>query len=317
MPTDQIGMQTLQKELEEALSLIRGSSSEAPEGLPSAPSLKALTNTESLLDRCSAMVSEHGSKAKPTIRVVRHLACSGGTLVSKCMAAMPNVYLLSELHPESKLHMDSGKAKFLPADVVTQARYARVPEVQELANDIFLTSVKLAHKHTEKLGGHLVIRAHSHSDYCVGSQPSRQCAVSSVLADYFDVKAIATVRHPLDAYLSLVKNDWAQFEPNTFDEYCRRALAFLEDQETVFSYEEFVKNPMDEVQSMTNSLGLVYDDSFIDTFGAFNVTGDSGRSGDVIAARPRQHVPDELAEEADKSSSYFELVKLMENLELL
>jgi hypothetical protein len=62
------------------------------------------TNANSLLDKCEQVTNSY-KKPKPVIRVIHHLACSGGTLISKCISAMPNVYLLSEAHPFSDLHL--------------------------------------------------------------------------------------------------------------------------------------------------------------------------------------------------------------------
>ena len=43
------------------------------------------------------MRSEPGSR--PRIRLLHHLARSGGTVISRCLGAMDRVVLLSEIHP--------------------------------------------------------------------------------------------------------------------------------------------------------------------------------------------------------------------------
>ena len=63
------------------------------------------THATSLLDKC-ADVNEQYLDSKPVIRLIHHFACSGGTLVSKCLSVMPNVFLLSEVHPHSDLQKD-------------------------------------------------------------------------------------------------------------------------------------------------------------------------------------------------------------------
>ena len=37
--------------------------------------------------------------AEPTVRILHHMARSGGTLISKCLASMDRACLLSEIHP--------------------------------------------------------------------------------------------------------------------------------------------------------------------------------------------------------------------------
>ena len=49
--------------------------------------------------RTSASVIGNHNIEKPTIRIIYHMARSGGTLISKCLAVMNNVVLLSEVHP--------------------------------------------------------------------------------------------------------------------------------------------------------------------------------------------------------------------------
>jgi len=317
MVKERIGIQALQGELEQALALIRDNQS-AGETKPSGeylPSLASLANSDSLLERCAEVVStsDHG---KPELRVVRHLACSGGTLISKCLAAMPNVFLLSELHPSSNLHMSGSKPKFLPQDVLTQARYSRLPDVEELAKKVFTESVKLTEEHVTGRGGQLIIRAHSHSDYCVGDQLSEGCAVTELLNKHFDIKTVATIRDPVDSYLALKKNNWVHFQPDSFDEYCRRVLAFIDDQRdaAIFSYDEFVNDPVSQMKAICGFLDLKFDDSFMFTFGAFSVTGDSGRSGDVISQRDRGPISEGFSEEVETSSFYKEIKSRIQTL---
>lgn len=292
----------LHKELEQALSLIKQKETESRQVEIS--SELELKETQSLLERCKRVVDE--SKAKPKLRMIHHLACSGGTLVSKCLAALPNVFLLSELHPTTTLHQGGGKPKFLPSDVTTQARYANVPNVEELAWDIFKSNIQKAHKHIERYSGKLIVRDHTHSDFCVGDTFCEQSSLALKLKDDFELLRVVTLRDPIDSYLSLVKNNWVHFEPKTFDEYCKRVWFFLEEYSDcdVYRYEDFVSDPKKTMLSMSTVLQLSYDDTFLDTFNLFKVTGDSGRSGDVIAPRERKALTNDEIEEFAGSEYY-------------
>ncbi len=77
------------KQLDDSVELIEQSTvSELGEiNLPS--NLDDIVDTSSLLARCDSICDKYESR-KPTIRVIHHLACSGGTLFSKCISAMPN-----------------------------------------------------------------------------------------------------------------------------------------------------------------------------------------------------------------------------------
>lgn len=138
-------LKNMQRQLDDALKLLDSNDVSAIPDSESTNSVNhlQLNEAKSLIERCEKALEESALATKPALRVIHHLACSGGTLVSKCVAALPNVFLLSELHPTSKLHMGGGKPKFLPADVTTQARYASVPDIDSLAWKIFIDSIKL------------------------------------------------------------------------------------------------------------------------------------------------------------------------------
>ncbi len=46
------------------------------------------------------------SAAPPVVRLVHHLARSGGTLISRCLGCMSGVLLLSEIHPLGTRHFN-------------------------------------------------------------------------------------------------------------------------------------------------------------------------------------------------------------------
>tara|TARA_Y100000766_G_scaffold279221_1_gene287105 strand:- start:7156 stop:8079 length:924 start_codon:yes stop_codon:yes gene_type:complete len=259
---------------------------------------------ESLLDACNIVASD--ARKKPQIRVIHHFACSGGTLVSKCLAALPNVFLFSELHPTSTLHMGDGTPRFLPSDVTTHARYAGVPSVDDLAWKLFAGNIQIANQHIRDLGGYMVIRDHTHSDYCVGNNLVTSSTVVEHLRKDFDILKVVTLRNPIDSFLSLQKNGWVHFQPANFEEYCRRLRKFLSqfDKSEIIRYEDIVKYPKRNIKKIARKLNLPYSSNFIETFSAFKVTGDSGRTGDVISSRPRRELSKDFEKEISNSKSY-------------
>lgn len=244
------------------------------------------SQSTSLLDKCDN-VEEQYRDSKPTIRVIHHLSCSGGTLVSKCIASMPNVFLLSEVHPSTDFHLASSKPRFSPSDVAGLARYANVPMQKELSKKIFLENIKMTAQHIKSYGGKLVLREHTHSDYLLGTKESEQSAVIDALSDDFEVNSVLTIRNPLDAYAALLKNKWLHFEPDNFDEYCRRFITLVEryDKNIIFRFEDLISEPTKEMRKICSVLKISFSDSFEDIFDVFKVTGNSGRSSSTIDKR--------------------------------
>jgi hypothetical protein len=103
---------------------------------------------------------------------------------------------------------------------------------------------------------------------------------------------------------------WNHFSPFTIEEYCRRYLMFLDRHRDlkIIRYEDFVRQPQVEMDTICAALDLVPAPHFMDMFPAIRLSGDSGRSGRRIAPRPRRaHEPD-LARHAQEAPAYAVLI---------
>jgi hypothetical protein len=147
------------------------------------------TNANSLLDKCEQVTTSY-KKTKPVIRVIHHFACSGGTLVSKCLASMPNVFLLSEVHPTTELHRQSHNPIFSPTDLTLQSSYANVPDMKSVARKIFTAGIKEIYEHLSEFGCKLILREHTHSDYCMENVCEYDSEILSCLATEYKVLLI-------------------------------------------------------------------------------------------------------------------------------
>ncbi|MAI63943.1 MAG: hypothetical protein CL600_03525 [Alteromonas sp.] len=300
----------LHLELKSALTLIGQSKvplSDAPDVYKGISG--SLGETKSLLERCENIVSTKRQNEKPTIRIIHHFACSGGSLISKCIAAQPNVFLLSELNPLSIAGLRESSAEFTPRDVLTQAFYAGIPKLEIINEKIFESSIEIVNEHVESFGGSLVIRAHSHSDYCSSKSLISRNTVSRILEDKFLVKDMATVRNPIDSYLSLKKRGWVHFYPANFNEYCRRMGVFLEQfpKENILHYEEFTLDPTSLLKKIEDVFLIDTSDLAFETFSIFKVSGDSGRKGDFISTRTREVLDVDYRKEIESSREFQKL----------
>lgn len=247
---------------------------------------------------------------KPKIRIIQHMACSGGTLIAKCLAAMPNVALLSEVNPLSQLMVNS-HPRFAPTDLTYLANYGKFPLIDELSEKIFRADIDVITRHIKQLGKSLLIREHSHSDYLVGAITNNYSTCKRLLKDDYQIFSVLTVRHPIDSYLSLKNNGWIQYSPATFDEYCRRYLLFIEHNEdlSVHKYEDFVNDPARAIQILCEVLCLPYNEDFQDVFDLNIMSGDSGRSSNIISKRKRRDYDEGFIKEAQNSNEYLLLCR--------
>ena len=90
----------------------------------------------SLLQQCEQLLRADEGQKEP-IRTVHHFACTGGTLISKCLAAMPNTHVLSEVEPHSQMQ---AKKNFTPTDLIQLLRNSSRPSSQDLESKVFLVT---------------------------------------------------------------------------------------------------------------------------------------------------------------------------------
>ena len=242
------------------------------------------------------------------LRTIHHLACTGGTVISKCIAALPGVALVSEVNPLNRFGQD-----FEPSNpMLLLERSYRKLTLEEIKED-FMSSIARVVRICSNDGKRLVIRDHSHTDFCLGACPSEHTAIRDFLADDYVLLSVVTVRHPLDSYLGMLAKGWhQQFQPSTFDEYCKRCRSFLDRYEglPLRRYEDFCRNPEATIKGICEALQLEYDQSFLKDFGKIPLTGDSGRGSNTeISLRPRRHIPAEVMAETENSSCYHEILK--------
>lgn len=261
----------------------------------------------SLLKQCEEACESLESDAKDPIRAIHHFACTGGTLLSRCIEAMPNTVVLSEIDPLSTILLN--KSDFAPSDLIRQSQTNLRPLPDRDVIATFLASLEVMHKSYRRAGRRLVIRDHTHSQFCMSPNPNDRPNLHEILGEKFEVSSIVTVRHPLDSFISLRRKKWVMFEPDSLDEYCRRYLLFLETYRNtpILRYEDFVEEPQRSSAFLADSLMLAHTEHWRDLLPVIELTGDSGRKGDEIEPRQRREVPGPLIEEARHSRRYHNL----------
>lgn len=254
--------------------------------------------------------SSHNPNIFAPIRTLHHLSCTGGTLFTKCLAALDHVTVLNEVDPLSPIKLLTGKPQFAPSDIILLARQSWPEMQQDILIDVFLDGLLRLHREFQALGRHLLLRDHSHSHFLTGPSIPVRPSLLEMIGRRFNTLSIVTVRDPVDSFLSLNENRWVQFQPGNFDEYCRRSLAFLDAHADLplFRYEDFVASPAAVLAQVCLALQLNFSTDFIQKFAQFQFSGDSGRSGDTIEARPRRQISNEFLVAANQSDHYQTLI---------
>ncbi len=265
---------------------------------------------DGLADQCTTLARQH--PAPDPFRFVHHFACTGGTLICKALAAMPNTTLLSEIDPLSTLGLPHRNTapQFRPTDMIFAGRVAARPISDSTAQRMGVASICAMQKSLVEEGRHLCIRVHSHSQYCSDIRPDGRPGVQETLAEIGPALGVVTVRHPIESFLSVRRNGWIHFRPDSVEEYARRYLLFLDDHRDlqIFKYEDFVNAPDPVLKQICDALALPFAPGTEALLPIIHLSGDSGRSSDQqIAPRPRRAVSDELVKEISESTSFVEL----------
>jgi hypothetical protein len=248
----------------------------------------------------------------PTIRVIHHMARTGGTIICRCLASMNNIILLSEIHPAGmKVFNPMVQAHkwygLLTPDDVVLARSGKLD---------FKSSIRLISDRCQEQNKLLFIRDWSHLDYT--GVPFVKPEFSSLLvrelkAD-FDLVRFSTVRHPLDQWLSLSKKP--VFQNSGPEKFLVGASRFADSaKKTGFiRYEDFTRDCDEGLRTLCKALQVKFDPGYRQKWPQYtNITGDvsPGRSGDVIRPQARQkHDPGE-AEKFSKLLHYQQTIKTL------
>lgn len=229
------------------------------------------------------------------IRLIHNLGGCGGTLLSRCLGVLPGVALFSEINPLSvnlfaqfhPLHQDREWVHLLEGQDHETFGSADLTQASE-----FRRLIQRFHHRCNDLSRHLILRDYNFVEFVgvpfVYDPPCRRNIYTALPGDV-PTAAVAFLRHPVDQWASLCKHEQvaAVLTPAAF---VRAYASFLDDLRGVpiFRYEDFVRDPCDELNRMCTVLHLNFDSSFIDKFAGFdNVTGDFTRHSETHISFPQ------------------------------
>jgi hypothetical protein len=247
--------------------------------------------------------------AQPSLRLIHHMARSGGTVISKCLGCMSGIVLLSEIHPLGTQHFNP---------VIQAQRWFGLLSGQDLS-DLrarggrirFVDAIGLIHQRSTEHGQQLVIRDWSHLDFTgvpFVAKPSFRLLTAEALASRFELRQVCTVRHPLDQWLSVSRLVVVQgrLPLDTFLAGYRR---FAEHAARVgfMRYEDFIAKPAPFMKSLCARMHLRFDRHFAGRWYDYTtITGEvsGGRGGAEIQPVPRRPVEPKLLDALAANDDY-------------
>ncbi len=217
-----------------------------------------------------------------TIKFIFSYARSGGTLLARCIDAMPDTIVLSEVHP---IYQINGSIK-----EQVKKRYHI-----ELLSEGYEANVSELYALCKEKNWQLIIRDWTFIDFTPHAinkfEPSYSFTAYKLLAKQFDLNAISFVRNPIDIWIS--RNC-----PKGFFEVYRKYVKKLIDKKiSIFKYEEFCEGHQKIMPEICDELNLTFHPSYVQFSGVTNMPGDDGSHPDsrgrqtmTISTFPRRHI---------------------------
>ena len=209
--------------------------------------------------------------------LIHHMARTGGTVISKCIAAMSGVALLSEIHPK-------GMTEYHPVlQAVKWHQLVPLDEARRLAVDCpgdFARCMGAILRHAADRGVTLVVRDWNHLDFTgvPYMQPDYRLTCYDALAAIAPTRHAATVRHPVAQWRSLKRlpmmADVALSREAFLVGYHRFALEAAD--AGFIRYEDFTRDPDGELGRLCAMIGIAFDPGYRQRWHAVEtITGDS------------------------------------------
>lgn len=213
---------------------------------------------------------------KPQIAVFYALARSGGTLVSRCIASIPGLALLSEVHPDSVNSSPVKQANCwydLEVDLEKKAYYRN--------EDKYLEAIIKIYQACDARGLSLVIRDWPHTDFTYDFRNQAFLSLKfeltqrKILSQYFELNECVLFRDPLDSYLSLKRLH--RHKKIKIENYLFGAKKFLQKAKKtkIIKYNDFCHQPYHVMPQICKHLKVPFDKNCLVGFkDYYNVTGD-------------------------------------------
>lgn len=248
---------------------------------------------------------------RPTVRVIHQLARSGGTVIGKCLATMDKLVLLSENHPNAfRIHaqynpivqVNSWYGLLTPAELEGLDRAGRrIPFADEIA---------LIEQRCRERGLTLVIRDWTHLDY-IGvpfTRPTYRLSTREALATRFHLVTTATVRHPIDQWLSQ-ENAPTMRGKQPLADFLRGYRLFAEIAAGIgfIRFEDFTRDPDGQLRKLCDRLDAAFDPGYRQRWKTYKkITGDvqSTRNQPDIQPTPRRPLQEGLLARFEASPDY-------------
>jgi len=256
------------------------------------------------------MINQQTAAQQPII--LCHAACTGGSLIYRLLVSAFGFVGISEISharrpdPKEYLPLDP-EAQLLSQGIISPAEF----------DIIFIQRIYNCDQIVRERGKTLLVREHSHRYFFDPQQDDIAVDSVSWINDAYrkergeSLCCLVSVRNPIDSWLGL-RNSFPDESPLTFDQYCEKYLNFIDRIEQtervhLFKYEAFVHDPRATLEEIGKRIGHTCSNFDLGKSAHVASSGNSGRQGAEITARPRRPFTMHLVRSAEASGHYRKL----------
>lgn len=243
---------------------------------------------------------------RKTVRMIHGLARSGGTIISRCIAALPDVVLYSEIHADGPIQIGRPSGQIAHSGSILWQTETWYPAIHRHLGDIdtldnrlrndadVLKRVIEASYAENRLP---VIRDWSFGDFIgwpVEAEPGNRLSVHEALAADHDISALVILRHPLACFMSYLQSNpanMAYLSLPGIEKFMAGYRRFLEAtaNKPRLRYEDFLADPNTAIRKAAEALQLTFIEGFADNWSdRARITGDATASRSQAIGMTRQ-----------------------------
>lgn len=261
----------------------------------------------------AANTSARVKKEKPILRIIHQLPMSGGSVIARSVAVLPEVTLFDNIHP---LNQQLNRAA---ANIFAQANnwYHLFSDADKQAlqgkSVNYAEGVRLIYDRLAERGKTMVVRSWSLLDFIsspIYENVERKLALNEALQEHFEIRQIATTRHPIENWVSLKKLQLMR--SLTLDRYMEgyEAFATFAEQMGYIRREDFGDDPDATLQQLCKQLDIPFDPVYRNRWKFEpHIEAEADDGIEHITKAPTDDHPQAILEDFEANMHYWSVLK--------